>query len=206
MNNLEIEVLEATKDPMYVISTAMSVSYNSDRYSEKRVKRGIEVNHGSILEHASFTVIVDGISRACSHQLVRHRHASFLQQSQRYVKLDGTDWYVTPPKFLEDPDKLTQFIASMEAARIGYDILIGEGAKPEDARFVLPEATKTKITITMNVREFFHFLDLRLDKAAQWEIRNLAKQLLTTMRNRNESWRKLMNIYIEPREIDESTL
>jgi len=148
-----------------------------------RLVRGlIRSGHLSALEHASFTFAVDGISRACSHQLVRHRIASYSQQSQRYVRFGSEDSFVIPPNIAASPEARAVFLEAMDHARQAYDRLVeiglSEGRKGEsvyeDARFVLPNAAETKIVVTMNARELRHFFALRCCRRAQWEINRLA--------------------------------
>ncbi|MCK4717339.1 MAG: FAD-dependent thymidylate synthase [Thermoplasmata archaeon] len=129
--------------------------------------------HESVVEHASFTFYVEGVSRALTHQLVRHRVASYSQQSQRYVRLENFS-YIVPPK-LEGGGR-ERFEKTMERLAEDYDELL-ELVPPEDARYLLPNACTTKIVITMNARELRHFFKLRLHKAAQWEIREMAKRM-----------------------------
>jgi thymidylate synthase (FAD) len=147
------------------------------------------VGHLSPVEHASFTFVVEGISRACSHQLVRHRLASYSQQSQRYVGEEQFS-YVVPPSIKEDEELQALFVATMNAAQESYSRLVNglmqkgfpaERAR-EDARFVLPNATETKIMITMNARELLHFFSQRLCNRAQWEIRSMALAMLNLTR------------------------
>jgi thymidylate synthase (FAD) len=143
------------------------------------------VGHLSPVEHASFTFVVEGISRACSHQLVRHRLASYSQQSQRYVNEKEFD-YVIPPSVKEDGEMRALFEKTMKDIQQSYsyfaDRLVQKGYSPEsareDARFVLPNATETKIMITMNARELLHFFRQRLCNRAQWEIRAMAHVML----------------------------
>ncbi len=142
----------------------------------------VRSGHHSALEHATFTFAVDGISRACSHQLVRHRLASYNQQSQRYVRFSGADDFVIPPKIAAVPEARDVFIAAMDSARDAYDRLVEIGLSQgysaetvqEDARFVLPNAAETKIVVTMNSRELRHFFRVRCCRRAQLEINRLA--------------------------------
>lgn len=148
-----------------------------------RLVRGlVRSGHMSALEHAGFTFAVDGISRACSHQLVRHRVASYSQQSQRYVRFTGDEEFVVPPHIMDSPEARGVFYEAMGAARQAYERLVeiglaeGRGKESvfEDARFVLPNAAETKIVVTMNARELRHFFSLRCCRRAQWEINRLA--------------------------------
>lgn len=131
----------------------------------------LESGHESPFEHVSFTFGIEGISRACSHQLVRHRMASFSQRSQRYCFEDGFN-YIEPDDMNEEEDKF--FRDFMRHSKEVYSKLIDKGVKPEDARMVLPNACETKIIVTMNARELLHFFKLRCCKRAQKEIREVA--------------------------------
>lgn len=182
---MQVEIVSATSFPIYVIGYAAGTCYGKSDLSEKRVASCFKAGHMSVFEHATVTFKASGISRACSHQLVRHRLASFCQESQRYCKIDvDGDWFVKPPSFDagEDDPTLTMerdefFYGCMYDAARNYRNALAAGLKPEDARYLLPEAAKTAITVTMNARELFHFLDMRQSKAAQWEIRELANEV-----------------------------
>lgn len=139
----------------------------------------------------------------CSHQLVRHRLASFVQESQRYCKynLSSDDWYVVPQEIERDEIRLAAFKDTMKDCGLRYNQLLVDGVKPEDARYVLPEATKTSLTMTMNAREFFSMLNLRLSPKAQLEIRELAANMLDAARNYNEQWSQLMSLYDEVQDL-----
>lgn len=147
------------------------------------VQSVLESGHDSPVEHVSFTFAVEGISRACSHQLVRHRIASYSQQSQRYVT-DTMD-YIIPPAIERIPEAKARFERFMGEVRSAYQDLrsllleAGRGDKAnEDARFVLPQAAETKIVVTMNCRALLHFFNLRCCMRAQWEVRALADAML----------------------------
>ncbi len=146
----------------------------SDDFSlvHRIVKRG----HHSILEHASFTFGVEGISRACSHQLVRHRIASYSQQSQRYVPYNEMGFIMPESIRKKGLEKEVELFA--ENAKNLYKRLVESGVPKEDARFILPTGMETKIVVTMNARELLHFFTLRLCERAQWEIRKLALLML----------------------------
>ena len=131
----------------------------------------LESGHESPFEHISFTFGIEGISRACSPQLVRHRMASFSQRSQRYCFEDGFN-YIEPDDMTDEEDKF--FRDFMRHSKEVYSKLIDKGVKPEDARMVLPNACETKIIVTMNARELLHFFKLRCCKRAQKEIREVA--------------------------------
>ena len=135
------------------------------------VQRVIGYKHLSILEHVSFTFAIEGISRACSHQLTRYRHASFSQQSQRYVTAENAE-FILPPSM-----KAAGLVAESDVVLEAYERLIEMGIPKEDARFVLPNATATKLVMTMNARELRLFFAQRLCEKAQWEIRELATEI-----------------------------
>ncbi|HOT24727.1 MAG TPA: FAD-dependent thymidylate synthase [Thermoleophilia bacterium] len=190
---LRVTLLHHTPDPERAVAVAGRLCYApvsaaelahemSDEDVAKLVRVLVRSGHHSALEHASFTLAVDGVSRACTHQLVRHRLASYNQQSQRYVNFGAADSFVVPPSIAADPEAEKVFLAAMEHARAAYDTLVeiglGEGrgkeSVQEDARFVLPNAAETKIVVTMNARELRHFFRVRCCNRAQWEIRDLA--------------------------------
>lgn len=177
---MTVKLLKFTSDPERVISLAAGVCRGHDDVSLDRVVACCKQGHMSVLEHASVTFRVDGISRACSHQLVRHRLASYCQQSQRHVAVDtgGDGWYVTPPSVMAAENDRLLFKNVMREVAGRYSQLLSRGIPAEDARYVLPQCVKTSLVVTMNYRELFHFFDLRLDSHAQWEIRQLASKML----------------------------
>ena len=143
----------------------------------KSLRSAISSGHEAVLEHWSATFAVSGVSRALTHQLVRHRLCSFSQQSQRYVDMDGFD-YVVPESILNHPDSLEQFEWGMKAIQKVYKTLLAYGIDMEDARYILPNACTTNIIVTMNARELRHFFALRCCNRAQKEIRELADKML----------------------------
>lgn len=146
--------------------------------SEKALKMAIESGHESVLEHASFTFMIEGVSRGLTHQLVRHRiGSSFSMRSQRYVKESFFD-YVVPDSIKNHPDAYKRFYDIMVNSSDAYTQMVGAGIPQEDARYVLPNACCTNIVVTMNARELRHFFGLRCCKRAQWEIRELANAML----------------------------
>jgi thymidylate synthase (FAD) len=155
------------------------------------IRQMMRSGHESPLEHVKFTFAIAGVSRALTHQLVRHRIASYSQQSQRYVDLTNFD-YIVPPSISSDPNLLKEFDRCMSAIRDRYRELIAKfqtrgvvgAAAHEDARFVLPQATETKIVVTMNCRELLHFFSQRCCQRAQWEIRALAEAMLAICREK----------------------
>lgn len=139
------------------------------------LRKALDSGHESVAEHAVFTFQIEGISRACSHQLVRHRMASYSQQSQRYVIMNDNDYFVIPESIKENDSEYIQYISVMKYLFDEYERMIKSGVPIEDARYILPNACCTNITVTMNARELRHFFKLRLCKRAQWEIRELAE-------------------------------
>lgn len=183
---MNVELLKHTPEPEILVAMAAKLCYSEatiddlwQHIKEKEVSDFInklmEMDHHSPFEHVSFTFGIEGISRVTTHQLVRHRIASYSQQSQRYVKYKDLK-YITPPTIQKDKEML--FTKAIESARKTYEQLIDAGIPAEDARYVLPEACETKIIVTMNTRELLHFFRLRCCNRAQWEIRQLAHQML----------------------------
>lgn len=153
-----MELVESMKDP------------------QKTLGKIVGMGHHSVIEHAVFTFSVEGVSRSLTHQLVRHRVASYSQQSQRYVSMDKPT-YVIPKTVEADPELKKVYEDTMKDIWESYNKLV-EKIPPEDARYVLPNGCTTNITITMNARELFHFFTLRCCNRAQWEIRDLADEML----------------------------
>ena len=135
------------------------------------------MGHHSVLEHAVFTFSVEGVSRALTHQLVRHRVASYSQQSQRYVSMREPT-FVTPHTVEGNEEASKVFEETMAAIWEAYGKLESMGIPAEDARYLLPNGCTTNITITMNARELLHFFSLRCCNRAQWEIREMADRML----------------------------
>ena len=153
----------------------------SDAEVQKMVRKMVKLGHASTIEHVSFTFGIEGVSRVLTHQLVRHRIASYDQQSQRYVAAHGFQ-YITPPTIRENPAARAKYDALIEKIRATYDELTELGIPKEDARYVLANATETKILVTMNARSLLHFFNLRCCLRAQWEIRALANQMLAEVK------------------------
>jgi thymidylate synthase (FAD) len=191
--SLRVSLLQHTPAPDRAVAAAGRLCYAplsaADLHEDmgaddvvRMVRILVGSGHHSALEHASFTFAIDGISRACSHQLVRHRLASYNQQSQRYVRFGTGDDFVVPPNIDAVPEAKAVFLEAMEQARAAYDKLVDIGLEQgygnetvqEDARFVLPNAAETKIVVTMNARELRHFFRVRCCRRAQWEINHLA--------------------------------
>ena len=190
---MHVELLYHTPDPERAIATAARLCYAPvgaaelmETMPDERVKSVLstimESGHFSTLEHASYTFAIDGVSRALTHQLVRHRLASFNQQSQRYVKFkDGVD-VVVPDSVKAAPETQAVFDEAIEACVSAYKKLLDAGVPAEDARYLLPNAAESKIVVTMNVRELLHFFNLRCCNRAQWEIREMAHRMLELVR------------------------
>ena len=132
--------------------------------------------HDSPFEHVSYTFGIEGISRACSHQLVRHRIASYNQQSQRYVKEEDYQ-YILPPSIKDFTPEMDIYVQTMLDIQKAYNKLISLGINKEDARYMLPNSCETKIIMTINARSLKNLFDLRRKPDAQWEIRYLADEM-----------------------------
>ena len=236
---IKVKLLAHTPNPDAVVAAAAKLCYSkvgveqiSEKLTDEEVKRFVnhlvEIGHESPIEHVTFTFAIEGISRCCSHQQVRHRIASYSQQSQRYVKLEQFE-YIIPPAIESNPEAKRIFIEAMERDQKAYDELVdllledilidkhaadygscireilkenpdaapdrskvldlyaekflkeyGKAEKQaiEDARYVFPNACETKIVITMNARSLLHFFNVRCCNRAQWEIREMATEML----------------------------
>ena len=209
---MKVVIIAHTPDIEKVVASAAKLCYSpvgveeisesmADDQANSFLEKLMTFGHYSPLEHASFTFAVEGVSRVLTHQLVRHRIASYSQQSQRYVKLNQFE-YIIPPAIEANDDARALFVEAMQADQAAYDALtdileaslietyLGEGmtekkAKAaaekkaiEDARFVFPNACETKIVLTMNLRSLHNFFEHRCCERAQWEIRALATEML----------------------------
>ncbi len=183
-----VRLLSHTPEPERTVALAARLCYSARGVAELGDRLGPDdardlvvrlerMGHLSAFEHAAFTFGIEGISRACSHQLVRHRIASYSQQSQRYVRMDRVQ-AVVPPSVETRPALRQRFVKAMEDLWALYRELAEAGVPAEDARYVLPNACETKIVVSMNARELRHFFRLRLCRRAQWEIRALARAML----------------------------
>lgn len=187
------QLIRYTADPEQTIALAAKLCYSGSEVDElieqigekdnaKFIKLLTAMNHFSPFEHASFTFALEGVSRALLAQITRHRIASFSVRSQRYVS-EGDFNYVIPPKIealgAEAKKKFEAQMAQMLQWYREWQGLLGEGeGANEDARFVLPNACETKMIVSMNARELMHFFSLRCCNRAQWEIREIAWQML----------------------------
>jgi len=195
---LNVVLLDVTQNALSLIYAACRQCYsakfagelfNTGKESPEKqtefVRKVVASGHESPLEHVKFTFAIEGVSRALTHQLVRHRIASYSQQSQRYVKEAHFD-YIIPPSIENDPALKEEFLRTMSVIQDSYNKLlaryqqmgtVGERAN-QDARFVLPQAAESKIVVTMNCRELMHFFQHRCCARAQWEIKSLADRML----------------------------
>lgn len=209
---MKVKIISHTMNPEKTIAASAKLCYSrvgvedisedlTDESAEKFLEKLMSFSHLSPLEHVSFTFAIEGVSRTLTHQLVRHRIASYSQQSQRYVKLDNFE-YIIPPQIEENEKAKKIFIEAMQRDQEDYntlvEILIKESSQKliaegmpeekarravekqciEDARYVFPNACETKIVVTMNVRTLQHFFTVRCCERAQWEIRALATEML----------------------------
>ncbi len=197
---LNVVLLRHTPEPEEVVAMAAKLCYSPSGVEELKekieakdqaafVEKLASIGHLSPVEHVSFSFGIEGISRACSHQLVRHRVASYSQQSQRYVKEEQFD-YVIPPSIKQDPALVKEFEKCMADAQKNYTKVLrrleelgykGEAGQ-QDARYLLPNAAETKIVVTMNARELLHFFRVRTCNRAQWEIREMAERMLALVK------------------------
>ena len=186
---MNVELLYCTPDPERAIATAARLCYApvgakelmetmSDEQVDKVLNTILGSGHFSTLEHASFTFAIDGVSRALTHQLVRHRIASYNQQSQRYVKYNSGIETIKPASISQSPEAEAVLDEAIAAATDAYKKLLDMGIPAEDARFLLPNAAETKIVVTMNARELMHFFNHRCCNRAQWEIREMAWRMV----------------------------
>lgn len=185
---MKVSLLTYTPDAQRVVAAAASNCYSSDgpisivdniddAKAEKLLSRVASMGHDSVFEHAVFTFGAENVSRSLMAQLTRHRVASFSVKSQRYVG-ESDFGYIAPPSVTESSEAMEVFNRAMNSAEEAYRVLTQMGIPKEDARFVLPNACCTHIVITMNARELNHFFRLRLCNRAQWEIRELAGEML----------------------------
>jgi len=173
---MKVELIAHTTDPLALCEEAAAMCTQSDKPAQA-LRGAIRSGHESVLEHASFTFRIEGISRITLAQLTRHRIASFSVLSQRYVNQQDQE-FIVPHTLMENEDAF-QLINSMNvSATIMYNKLIEMGIPKEDARYVLPQNVTTKMLMTMNARELGHFFSLRCCNRAQWEIREMADQML----------------------------
>jgi thymidylate synthase (FAD) len=161
------------QDPQTIFSRSVAGDFDTLKM-QKLISSVIESGHGSTIEHVVFTFAISGVSRTLSHQLVRHRAGvAFDQQSQRYVTYKGAATMLPHSIAEGDPDLRERYEAQVDGALGLYGELLGAGVPGEDARFVFPNATRTNLVMTTNLRALIHMSGLRLCTMAQWEIRRL---------------------------------
>lgn len=189
---MKVILLSHTPDPERAVAAAAKLCYSPSGIAEVAARLDeeevagflrvlVDMGHHSPLEHASFQFGIEGISRALTHQLVRHRIASYSQQSQRYVSKAQFE-YIIPPSIRNRPEAVELFRRQMQDVQDCYDRLLALGVPREDARYCLPNACETRIMISMNARALLHFFEVRCCQRAQWEIRALAYLMLRKVR------------------------
>ncbi|MGI6712018.1 MAG: FAD-dependent thymidylate synthase [Bacillota bacterium] len=188
----KVSLINYTPNPEQLVSAAARLCYSSARVEEILKDSGpeqvegflqklVEMGHLSPVEHVSFTFALEGVSRVLSHQLVRHRiGVSYSQKSQRYVKENQFE-FVIPPSIQKNAAAEKIYRKKMADIQKAYHELLNY-VPAEDARYVLPNATETKLLVTYNARSLYHFFQLRCCQRAQWEIREIAELMLKEVR------------------------
>ena len=184
---MNVKLIGFTPNPEKLPAMAAKLTHSKtkpedlDKSSEKELNAILEyvmkLGHTSVIEHTCFTFAISDVSRSLTHQLVRHRIASYAQQSQRYVNLNEPN-YVVPPTIEKDKEMKKAYEETMENIWNEYNKLLDMNIPAEDSRYVLPNATCTNIVVTMNARSLLNFFELRCCLHAQWEIRKLANKML----------------------------
>jgi thymidylate synthase (FAD) len=189
--NIKVRLISHTPDAEKICGMAARICYKNinsideleDNITEKEIITSLESclksGHHSVIEHANFTFAIEGVSRALTHQLVRHRIASYSQQSQRYIDMREFN-FITPPTIKSDYEMKKRYDEYMK--NVPYEEF-SAGVPKEDARFVLPNACESKIIVTMNARSLYNFFKLRCCTHAQWEIRILANKMLDLVKD-----------------------
>lgn len=184
-----VKLISKPENILKTIYTACRTCYSADSpiniYDEandeakmlKLIERVISSGHYSTIEHIQVSFAISNVSRACTHQFVRHRHVSFSQKSQRYVKEKGQFDYLTPPTIEKNPELLEKYNSFMSKTAEFYSELTDAGIPAEDARFILPNASASSIVASMNLRELIHLANIRLCTRAQTEIRIMVKMM-----------------------------
>ena len=189
---MQVKLLRYTPEPEKTVAMSARLCYSpigaaqleekiTDEQAAKLVRKLVEMGHFSTLEHVTFTFAIEGVSRVLTHQLVRHRIASYSQQSQRYVKEHDFET-ILPLSIAARPAEREKFEKLMSEIRTLYTEWAEMGIPAEDARYILPNAAETKIVVTMNVRSLYNFFSLRCCTRAQWEIRALAEKMLAEVK------------------------
>lgn len=200
-NKPEVKLISKPNNLLKTIYTACRTCYSADTPiniydtaddEEKMLKlisRVISSGHYSTIEHIQISFAISNVSRACTHQLVRHRHMSFSQKSQRYVKEKGQFDYIIPPTIEKNPELKEKFEQFMSDISNKYQEFVEAGIPAEDARFILPNATASSMVASLNLREMIHLANLRLCSRAQYEIRTLVKMMCDEL-SKQEPWLK----------------
>jgi len=181
---MQVKIIATTQpldfEPQYLIEYAGRICTNTlskfGQGSERFIRQRINEQHLGLLEHNSVTFLVEGISRVASHQLVRHRLASYAQESQRFVK--GLPDVVVPESIAANDMATDAFYRAVVECEGVYELLLELGVPAEDARFALVAGSATTILVTMNLRGYLHLFDMRIHEAAQWEIREMCIKML----------------------------
>lgn len=187
---MDVSLIACTPEPELTVALAARTCYSANpprkidrERAQKLIRELIVRGHESILEHVSFTFQIEGISRVASHQLVRHRLASYAQQSQRYVSLKEAD-FICPPTIAANPPAIALYQEVARACQKAYEKLLTLGIPKEDARYIIPQGMTTNLVFTANARELLHVFRLRLCNRAQWEIRELCLKMLAIVREK----------------------
>lgn len=191
---VSVEIEAYTPNPVDVCSRFAGLCYGKQDSSVKRLERCYKSGHMGIFEHASVSFMIEGISRACSHQLVRHRMASYNQVSQRYCKM-GEDYAQVLPKSVAAHGMTEAYALCGAACFETYLNMLEAGVPAEDARYVLPQGCTTALVVTMNLRELFHLLELRTDCHAQWEIRRVAYDMLEAVSGIDDQYATIVGLW-----------
>jgi len=189
---MQVKLIRYTPEPDKTVAMSARLCYSaigaaqleekmSDEAAAKLVHKLVSMGHFSPIEHVSFTFAIEGVSRVLTHQLVRHRIASYSQQSQRYVAEHNFE-NIMPPSIAAKPEAKAKFEKLMVDIQNLYNEFTQMGIANEDARYVLPNAAETKIVCTFNARSLMNFFQLRCCTRAQWEIRELANRMLAECR------------------------
>lgn len=174
---MKVSLYKSTENPIETIAEIASICYDSDPADPMALVKHLYKNgHLSVFEHISFTFLIEGISRACSHQLVRHRHCSFTQRSQRYCSEDGFKATI-PPSVIKKYMRC-EYGTLLDEIEDRYERLQEQGIPNEDARYVLPNACHTSLYMTCNLSELIHICNERLCSRAQWEIREMVQEMV----------------------------
>ncbi len=193
VKKMKVSLISHNAESAKIVSTAARLCYSdmnideavkdmSMEEAEKRTRKMVELGHHSTLEHISFTFGIEGVSRALTHQLVRHRIASFSQQSQRYINFENFE-YVTPKSIKKNEAIENKYIELMNSVRDFYKEMLDADIPKEDARYIFPNSVSSKLILTMNARSLLNFFSLRLCNRAQYEIRSMAMEMYNCVKD-----------------------